>query len=453
MPEINLPTGLRGNSDTPKQKEVLVNCYLEAGNRPSIVPRPAIDEYATVFGRCRGAGKFKEELYQVSSNLLIRIDENEVGVTSWEDVGGGVTIDGSADCLLIESFTKLLVMVKGGNAYVYDGATLELIDDPEYETSIDAAFIFSRFVFIPEDGGPYFWSDLNDPSAIDPQNFADAEVLPDKNKAVAELNDSLIIGGGATIERHTFNTELDTFQRQSGTTLNIGYVGGMTRYNETLIFIGRPINGTYSVYLYGQNIPISNKAVDEVLNKYSLEELEGVRVDNWSWDGQAMVKWQLPDEDLLFYGDFAFIKSGVSGSEIGHWDAVFIQEFNGKLICGDNSQGRAGVLVNGNTDYGEDIESSIITYVRDVPRSTFLIKWIILEGTTGQTNEDKRISLSVSEDGVHYGPEVPIELGSGAGVYNDEISWNPIGLFDNHCSMEFRWIGDIKFPIDGVYVG
>ncbi len=451
MPAVKMPTGLRGDSDSPKQKATLINCFLEVGDTPTIAPRPGIDQFVDVFGRCRGAGKFNDGLYQVSSNRLIRINEDAIGNTSFEFIGA-INIDGDADCLLIESFTKLLIMVKGGKAYVYDGTDLVEITDPLYETSDDATFIFSRFVFVPSDGGPYFWSDLNDPSSIQAKNFADAEVLPDKNFAVEELKDSLIIFGGATIERHGFNTPLDTFQRQAGATVNIGYVGGKARYNETLAFIGRNINGTFSIYLYGQIVPISGKAVDEVLNKYTLEQLREVRADFFTWKGQAMIKWRLPDDDLLYYGDFAFIKSGVTGDESGHWVADFIQEFNGKLICGDRSAARAGELVDGNTDYGENIESEIVTAIRSEPRTNFLINRIYIEGTTGQTNKDRKISLSVSEDGVHFGPLNWISLGR-KGIFNNELSWNPIGRFDNHCSLKFRWVGDIKLPVDGVFFG
>lgn len=450
MPAIKLPIGNRGDTDTPKQKEILVNCYLQMGDRATLAPRPGIDLFLNVFGGCRGAGKFKEDLYQVSANRLIKITEDDFGNRQYVFIGA-INIDGSADCVLIESFTKLLIMVKGGKAYVYDGTTLDEITDPQYEESDDATFIFSRFVFVPSDGGPYFWSDLNNPASIQAGSFADAETLPDKNYAVEELKDSLIIFGGATIERHGFNTSLNTFQRQSGATKNIGYVGGKARYNETLAFIGRPVNGTFSIYLYGQDLPISGKSIDEVLNKYTVTQLRQVRADFWSWKGQAMVKWKLPDDEILFYGDFAFIKSGVTGDFKGTWTADFIQEFNGKLICGDRSNARTGELVDTFTDYGSEVEGIVRTFVRDAPRSNFPINTITLEATTGQSNDESGISLKVSEDGVHYGNEVYESLGV-EGVYNNEISWNPIGRFENHASIEFRWVTDIKVPIDGAYI-
>lgn len=450
MPAINLPTGLRGDSDTPKQKEVLINCFFQKGDVGTIAPRPGISPYLSVFGGCRGSGSFNGSLYQVSSNRLIRIDEDNFGNTSYTDITGP-NIDGNQDCLLIESFTKLLIMVKGGKAYVYDGITLAEITDPLYETSIDATFLFSRFVFVPEDGGPYFWSDLNNPASIQPDSFADAEVLPDKNFAVEELKDSLIIFGGATIERHSFNSSLNTFQRQQGATQNIGYVGGKARYNQTLVFIGRPINGTFSIYLYGQDTPISNKSVDEVLNQYSLDQLRDVRADFFSWKGQAMIKWRLPNEDLLYYGDFAFVKSGISNNELGHWNADFIQSFKGKLICGDRNNARAGELLDINTDYGLDIESIVQTYVREAPRTNFKLSNIYLSATTGQSNDERKIELSVSEDGVGFGPTESIDSGP-LGQFNNELSWGPIGSFDNFAAIKFRWVGDIKLPIDGATV-
>lgn len=446
MPAFKMPTGIRGDSTTPKQIESLVNCYYEAGDRGTLLSRPAVDLYLEAYGIARGQGKFDDDAYYVQADQLIKVTDDGLSV-QYTLIG---EIDGSADCILIESFTKLLIMVKGGKAYTYDGVTLEEITDPQYVPCNDVTFIFSRFVFVPSDGGPYFWSDLNNPASIQPKNFADAETLPDKNLAIEELKDSLIIFGAATIERHVFNTPLDTFQRQQGATKNIGYVGGKARYGETLAFIGAPINGTFSIYLYGNDLPISSKAVDEILNLYTLEQLRQVRADFWSWKGQNMVKWRLPNHDLLFYGDFSFIKTGVSGDETGNWTASFIQEFNGKLICGDRGSNKLGQLVEGHTDYGEKVESEVITFLRGEPRNNFLIKRVFGQITTGQSNDENKISLSVSEDGVHYGPQEYIPLGR-KGIFNNEISWGaPIGRFDNHCSIKIRWVGDIQVPLDGI---
>lgn len=455
MVAISVPTGLRGDSETPKQRETLLNCYYEPGDVGTLSPRPGVAEYLSAYGSTRGHGKFQDKAYYVQADRLIEVSEDGNGIPSFTIIGGvGDTIAGSADCLLIQSFTRLLIMVKGGNAYVYDGTTLEQITDPQYETSIDAAFLLSRFVFVPADGGPYFWSELNDPSNIQPENFADAEVLPDKNAGVAELKDTLLIFGEDTIERHQFNAGADTFQRIQGATQNIGFIGGKARYGETLAYIGRTRNGQPSIFVYPGTDPVSNKAVDEILNTYSVDELRDVRADSFSWKGQNKVVWYLPNHTLYFYGDFSLVKTGVDGQLTGNWTAEFIQDFNGRLLCGDRSSNRIGQLVNTFTDYGEKIEAEVVTYIRAEPRTHLFVRKVYFTCTTGLDDNDSEYSsvgMSFNKDGKDFGPLIYRQFGQ-KGVFNHEISSSGvIGRTDNFLGVKFRWADSMRVPIDGIY--
>ena len=82
MPEIALPTGLRGDSLTPKQQQTLINCYYEVGERGAIVPRPGVELYLEAYGRCRGQGRFKDEAYFVQSDQLVKITDNANNIFS-----------------------------------------------------------------------------------------------------------------------------------------------------------------------------------------------------------------------------------------------------------------------------------------------------------------------------------------------------------------------------------
>jgi len=445
--QIPLATGLRGDSQTPKQIERLINCYYEQGDVGTLSPRPGIAEFFNRYGFCRGQGVFQDALYAVEADKLRKYEIDEFNNVTATEIGD---IDGIESCILVQSFTTLLIQVIGGKAYGYDGTTLTEVTNPNYQTASYVTFLLGRFVWTPTDGGPFFWSDGNDPNVIDASNFADAEEQPDRNYAAESLKDSLIVFGGETIERQVFGS--GTFQRTQGATVNIGYVGGLVRYGETLMYIGRPVNGTFSIYVYGQSAPVSNKSVDEVLNLYTFEELNQSRADFFSWKGQNMAVWHLPNHTLHFYGDFSFIKSNINGRETGNWKGQYITSFQGKLICGDDESIKAGFLSEIFTDYGEKLEAEYISFIRTPPRTNFYLKRMYAEITTGQTNQDRRIELSVSEDGVHYGPYVSHKF-QGVGIFNDEVSWGPIGRFDNHCSFKLRWVGDIKVPIDGVYYG
>ena len=60
--------------------------------------------------------------------------------------------------------------------------------------------------------------------------------------------------------------------------------------------------------------------------------------------------------------------------------------------------------------------------------------------------------LTVSEDGVHgYNNDVEFADLGPVGVFNNEISWQQIGRFDNFCGIQMRWVTNIRVPVDGIY--
>lgn len=464
MPEIKIPSGLRGDSESPKQLEILKNCWLKKGDVNTLSPPPGVKNLSSVYGVVRGAGGFNnpstgtKELYQVQNDKLFKVELSLSDAVTLTEIGD---IGGSADCIISDSFTKLLILVKGetapnasyGLAYAYDGVDLVQITDPDFLPSIDVSFLLSRFVFIPADGSPFFWSEVNDPTNIQPEKFADAETLPDKNIGCFEWRDNIIICGGKTIEKQLYNGRLATFQRVQGATLDLGYIGGKAQYGEDVLFVGREPNGDAGLYSYANRQKISGKYIDEVLNSYTINELSRVRAQSFSWEGTPMIVWTFINESVLFYGDFALISSGTTGNQKGTWRATFITEINGRLICGDANGPKIGRLSKIGTDYDEKIEAELITYVRSAPRSLFDLKWVFLSATTGQSNEEATISLTVSDDGIHYYDELEDFRSLGpAGVYDNEISWgSPVGRFDNHCSLRFRWVTPIRVPVDKIW--
>ncbi len=450
MNEIPLPTGLKGDSLTPKQIELVVNAYLERGARPTLSPRPGIESRGDIYGRCRGQGFFNGAVYRVSADKLFKITLNALGELVFTDTGAVIT--GSNDCKLIASFTELFVMVKNGDAFVVDKSdTVAQVIDGNYQAARDCEFINGRVVIVPYDGDPIRWSSFGDFLTWPAENFADAELLPDKNYHLIRYHNSLLVGGGDTIEQLNYDGQRNVYIKTSNAAIEHGVVSDFARFGERIVYIGKYNKGDLSVYMYGQEQPISSKYVDQILNKYTANELRDIQVDSFVWKGQPMVVWRLPGESLIYYGDFGIIKTGVSGDLKGNWLGQYIVSLEGRLLCGDNVSARVGELLEINSDYGEKVETIIRTSIRGTARDNFLVSRIVAACTTGQSNDVKEIELSVSEDGVH-GYSLGDWTGLGvAGVYNNEISWGPIGRFDNYCGIQLRWVCDIRVPVDGVY--
>lgn len=464
MESIQLPTGIRGRKDSYKQNELLLNLFYEGVGTDigTLMQRPGVREVIPGFGACRGAGLFKEQLYQVSNDRLIRITLSQDFIPTMPITAADVVVENLSDvelilgtkpCIFVAGFSKLLIMVVGGNAYVYDDINgLKQITDPSYKASSSCTYLNGFYIFQPVEGGPFFWSKLDDPSSIDPEDYADAGDFPDPNKLVRELNQTLYVGGTRSFQRLQYDATLDTFRSIQGTARNVGYVGGVADYGESFVFIGRGNNGGFSIYdIRDTNNPISNDTVDELLNtEYTLAELEQVEAQYFRWQNTNFVVFYLQRDTLVFYGDWAYWHSGVSGTPRGKLNYNHIQFAYGRLWCGDNIRSSIGILIDDSTDYGNDIEYEIDTYVRSLPRTKFIIKRIVAMCTNGQKNNNRRISLQVSDNGQVYGKEVWTELGELA-EYNFEVSWgSPIGRFDSYCGLKIRWVGDITLNTDGL---
>ena len=328
MKPIKLPTGLRGDINTPKQVEVLRNCYYETGDIGTVITRPVARIAGDGVGACRGSGYFKDELYQVSNDRLIKItlaDPDLVPSATNTVVTDLGAIEGSAICVLVSSFTQLIIVVQGGVIYSFNeettpklrilvGSTNPTVSIPP---SVSVTFESGNFVFVPSTGDPFFWA--SDVSIFaNPANFtmefADAEEFTDLNKVVITRRKQIFVGGSRSFERFEFNARANSYVPIAGSTSNYGYVGGLTNFANTFMFLGQGVSGGYSFFIMGELAePVSNKAVDEILGTYGQSELEGVIGETFRWQSQDFAVFYLPDHTLVFYGDFAIWYNGTAG--------------------------------------------------------------------------------------------------------------------------------------------
>jgi hypothetical protein len=459
MTAIPLPTGMRGKQDSPKQSEKVINAYFKEG---TILTRPGVYQGDLGIGKCRGVGKFKEELYQVSSNRLIKITITSTGKKVLTPADIVVTnigeIEGTANCVMKAGFNDLCIMVKGGKAYIYnDVSGLREITDVSYQASVSVSYDAGRFVFVPEDGGPFFWTELANPASILAVSYADAEEFPDHNKAVNSYKQSIDIMGSRSIERLQYNPNITSYARIQGISSNVGYVGGLTDFGESYAFIGIE-DGGYSIYVMGwQPVPIPNDYADELLNiTYTQTELEAVRGDTFRWQGQIITLFRLPNHTLVLYSvgqgfDIALWHSETTAKDTGTLDWGFTQAAYGYTWTGNFNSVNIGILTDDTIEFGNDIEGRLQTFYRAENRTNSIISRVFLDCTTGQGNGENEVNASFSRDGKIFGSIVSVSLGQ-LGDYGKEVSWGPIGMVDNFLGLNFTWIGQVSVNVDGAYI-
>ena len=467
---IPLPNGCSGLSGSPKKKSIVKNLFKTIGESPVFALRPGVTSIADDRGACRGLGIFRngdtgnEEVVGVYGNDLLRITivndrvQKEVRPTdvSIEVLG---SIPGLGVCEIVGGFSKLCIIEVGTFGYVYDETDgLEQITDPDFIAAASVDYDAGRFVFVPADGSPFYWSKLDNPASIDPQNFADAERFTDPNKYVKFFNDSIVIGGTRSHQRFNYDPTLDTYITFQGEGSTIGYVGGLTDYGESFAFIGLGNDGGFNMYVYGPTGPalISNDFIAEFLNQnYSLIEIERATANTIEWKGTTLTFFDLPRHTLCFYGSgWCFVQSGITGSQIDKWQINHIQQAYGYFWTGDNKRGSIGMLMDNGLEYGEEIESGFQFNVRGTENTQVSVRFVYAEVTMGTSQQDRepRISLQTSEDGRIFSYPDYQTLGK-TGHYNDGVRWGgdePVGRFNGGATMLLLSYGDVAINYDGV---
>ncbi len=448
--DIPLPEGFTSIAEFPRLRENLINMINIGGNR--LVSRQGLTKVADGIGECRGQIKFQDELYQVSGTKLINI-ASDFTVT---DISTAQTLDisGAAETEMAVGYTFLVTIVKNDRGYAYDGTTLSEISDPNFVSSIDVCYINGRWVFIPFDGGPAFISDALDPLTIPALGFFDAETQPDKNTGCANLKNRLYIFGEDTIEvfRDTGATP-QPFVRIEGASIDVGLVAGKSHYklqgSSTIVFLGKNQDQAFGVYAIGSGEApkVSNEAVDELLNKeYSPEELSACLVDRMVWNGQDILVFRLTRHTLYFnqgkwgfFGSLATkLQKDTLGVEVRPWRAKYITHCYGEYFCGDSDGANIGQLLDADDDYGDFVDHYIYTFAKSGRGSYFTAKALEIDGLTGQITPEQTIGLSVSEDGLQWGPRFYLGLGT-TGKRTRRVVWELMGgLGDYESFMGIR---------------
>lgn len=449
---IPLPTGLSGGKRTPKQVEVIRNAYVLNDQVPTIRTRPVAKSVGSSLGRCRGMGLFRDELYMVSNDRLVKITLtdpllaplNNLTIT---DLG---EVTGEAECQLEAGYTELCIIVRGGAGYVYnDTDGFREITDPSYKPSVYMAYDQGRFVFVPSTGDPFFWSLLQDPANILAINFADAEEFPDLNKTVFYRRKQIYVGGGRSFERIGYNSTIDTYASIEGASSAVGFIGGKTNYNETFLFIGVGENGGFSIYTMTEKAQkISSPAVDEILGEYTAVELKDCTAGSFMWEGVEFALFYLPNETLCFYGDWAKWHSDTK--ETTTWSVQYFQFCYGYIFTGDRTLPTIGIITDGEKEYEKDVDAGFTTFIKTGPRNGSMINKVFASINPGESGNESSMGLAVSRDGVIYGPTVYKSIGI-TGDYAQEMSWGPtIMKINDFIGLEFSWRGDMQLTCDGV---
>jgi len=448
MVRVPFPTGFDGVENVPRTRRSLRNCFNNLDGK--IISRPGITQLNTTGGVARAQFVWNGALYQVVSEELIKITDTLTGAFS---VIG--TVSGTEPIETAIGFNDAVIVVKGSSGAIYTLDASDTLTDisgnANFVACQDVAHIDGRFVYIPFDGDPAFFSDVGAAGTVQVLSFFDAEELPDKNNSVFNFKNTLYIGGTDSFElfRDT-GASPNPFQRITGARIPNGYIGGLIEYNETFLFLGREKDQDFGVYAIGQGLApkISNEAIDLVLTTYDQDELANAVGGRLKWRGYDIATITLSRDSFGFYAGNWFVLDTVFDGVSKPWGGGFITQFDGKYYTAFKD--KIGVFAHVNTDYGESITRIIDTGFEQEDNGFFACQSIDLGISQGFSGTGGSVALFLSHDNVTYGQPLFRDLGA-LGEYNDHLTWNEaggMGAYDGFMGIRIYTTEDVDFSSD-----
>lgn len=446
LADINLPQGYTGSEKLPKTRQLLKNCF---NTGQYILPRPGITSLSTQAGVARGSFVWNEFLYMVFSTSLYKVDA--AGATTL--IG---TIDGTAQIDTDIGFNHAVIIVREatGKGYTLDSVdTLTEIVDAEFVASNSVTHINGRFVYIPFNGDPAFFSDVGNGASIQTTSFFDAEELPDKNKVVFNYKNILLIGGTDSFELFRDTNAPTVVYTRLNARIQFGYIGGITEYSDTFAFIGREKDQDVGIYLIGAGTApkISNEAIDTILSTYTESELSTAIPARFKWRGYDILTYTLTRHSFGYWGGNWFILDTRIDNENEPWRAGYVTHWMQKYYtCLGSDIGRLDKI---NTDYGNTFERVIEFGYYSENNNDFTAHAVEVGISQGYTSSGT-VGLQLSRDNVLYSDVFFRSTGS-VGDYSNKLTWQypgGLGYYEGFMGFRITSTSDVEFSADKISV-
>lgn len=409
-------------------------------------PADGIELFGTGPGTDRGGFSWNGVLHRVMGTKLCRVDIDGA-VTVLGDVGSGgqVTIDNGFGYISIWS---------GGRLYYWDGTTLTQVSDTDLGTVIDGCWIAGYN--LSTDGANLIATDLVDKTQVNPLRYGSAESDPDPVLAVDKLRNEAYALGRFTIE--AFDNVGGTgfpFQRIEGAQVMRGIIGthAYDHFAQTFAFLGSGKNEAPAVYIMGSGSTekLSTREIDQVLLRYTEQQLAAVVVESKVDKGHNWLMVHLPDTCWVYdwaasqvVGDPVWFELNSAVVGRATYRARNLVWCYGTWISGDPTTSNLGQFIAGaSTHYGQVVGWDFGTLVLYNEGRGAIVHELELVALPGRVafGASPVIWTSYSLDGETWSQERAAAAGK-QGDRLKRIAWRKQGSFRNYRMQRFRGVSD-----------
>jgi len=277
----------------------------EAGKEPAYLQRaPGLRLLTTVgTGPIRGISSFNGNLYVVSGEQLIKLDAAYTATV----LG---TVSGATEPVSMANNGIQLFVACNGPSYVYNSDTLAFgqITDPDFPGALTVSFLDGYFVFIEPDSQRVWVTALNDPTSIDPLDFASAEGDPDGLISSIVNQGQVWLFGTNSVEVWYDSGNVDfPLQRIQGAFNEIGCAAtfSVAKLDNGLFWLGQDARGTGMVYRANgyTGVRISTHAVEWQMQQY--DTISDAVAYTYQQDGHSFYVLNFPSANTTWVYDVA----------------------------------------------------------------------------------------------------------------------------------------------------
>jgi len=410
-----------------------LNLYFEAAPddakmKGMLIGTPGLTEFSDIStDPVRGMAMFQGTLCAVVGDRFYTIDSTGTATNE-----GGVNA-GTDPVIMVGNPTQLAVL-SGSSAndlYVWDGATLTAVADPDYLGAVHMAYLDGYLVAVRPNSGRFAISDLLDFTAWDALNFANAEGAPDYTIAVASVHRELWFFGETTTEiwYNSGNADFPMQRNQGGfVERGCGAPNSVVTADNSVFWLGND-----GIVYRGEGYTprrISTHAIEAAFSGYA-DTSSGV---GWTYTERGHTFYVLSFAEATWCYDMSTgLWAERASYQLNRWRPDNSAIGFNKLLVGDHETGKIYEMSTDiYTDNGDYIEREAVTAPihgdgRRVSFGRIDFECDFGQGLNSGQGSDPQLMLSYSDDGGYtWSNELWRSFGE-MGEYGQRAYFNRLG--------------------------
>ena len=313
-------------------------------------------------------------------------------------------------------------------------------------------FVDSYFV-CTTDTKKFICSAPNDGLSYNALDFGTAESDPDITVAPIVFKNQLFISGSQTIEAFQNVGGTDFPFQRTGLFLQKGVYApySLISAQDTFVWVGGGENEGPSIWALSGNdtAKISTTPIDNLLQKLTLAQIEGIYAWGYSQNGAYFIGFTLPTTTLCF--DMTtkrwHERRSLLEGELSRYRVTAICKAYNQILCGDFVDGRIGRI---DPLVFTEYDNTIIRRVATQPfqnnlKSMFVpsLELTVESGVGNDAVENPVITLERSSDGKTFSDPRPRSIGK-IGEYNRRAIWRRNGRVSRFEIFRFTLTDAVK---------